>query len=88
MVYGGEKLQQLDNSRLKTKFNSTWSHGYKTVMFNTTEHEISTAHKTKTPTNEDVSCFKSTRCCIYHANTYKPSVQFVGRRHSVDAASD
>ena len=24
--------------------------------------------KTKIPTNEDVSCFKSLRCCIYHAN--------------------
>ena len=24
--------------------------------------------KTKIPTNEEVSCFKSPRCCIYHAN--------------------
>ena len=24
--------------------------------------------KTKIPTNEDVSCFQSLRCCIYHAN--------------------
>ena len=32
------------------------------------EHQISTAHKTKIPTNEEVSCFKSLRCCIYHAN--------------------
>ena len=24
--------------------------------------------KTKIPTNEEVSCFKSLRCCIYHAN--------------------
>ena len=24
--------------------------------------------KTKIPTNEEVSCFKSHRCCIYHAN--------------------
>ena len=23
--------------------------------------------KTKIPTNEEVSCFKSLRCCIYHA---------------------
>ena len=26
-------------------------------MLNSTEHEISTAHKTKIPTNEEVSCF-------------------------------
>ena len=25
--------------------------------------------KTKIPTNEEVSCFKPLRCCIYHANT-------------------
>ena len=24
--------------------------------------------KTKIPTNKEVSCFKSLRCCIYHAN--------------------
>ena len=24
--------------------------------------------KTKIPTNEEVSCYKSLRCCIYHAN--------------------
>ena len=24
--------------------------------------------KTKTPTNKEVSCFKSLRCCIYHAD--------------------
>ena len=37
-------------------------------MLNSTEYEISTAHKSKIPTNEEVSCFKSLRCCIYHAN--------------------
>ena len=43
--------------------------GYKTFfLLNSTEHEFSTDHKTKTPTNEEVSCFKSLRCCIYHAN--------------------
>ena len=31
-----------------------------------TEHEISTADKILT--NEEVSCFKSLRCSIYHAN--------------------
>ena len=35
-------------------------------MLNSTEHEISTAHKI--PTNEEVSCFKTHRCCIYYAN--------------------
>ena len=42
--------------------------GYKTFfMLNSTEHEISTAHKAKIPTNKEVSCFKS-RCYVYHAN--------------------
>ena len=49
-------------------YQSIWPQGYKNIfMLNSTEHEISTAHKTKMPTNEDVSCFKSLRC-IYHAN--------------------
>ena len=43
--------------------------GYKTFfMLNSTEHKISTAKKTKIPTNEEISCFKSLRCCIYLAN--------------------
>ena len=43
--------------------------GYKMFfMLNSTEHEISTALKTKLPTNKEVSSFKSLRCCIYHAN--------------------
>ena len=29
-------------------------------------HEISTAHKTKVPTNKEVSCLKSLRGCFYH----------------------
>ena len=32
-------------------------------MLNSAEHDISTAHKAKVPTNEEVSCFKSLRCC-------------------------
>ena len=40
-------------------------------MFNSTEHEISTAHKTKIPTNKDVSCFKYLRRCIYQAKNIK-----------------
>ena len=31
------------------------------------EHAILTAHKTKIPTNEEISCFEYLRCCIYHA---------------------
>ena len=31
--------------------------------------------KTKIPTNKEVSCFKSLRCCIYHAN--KSRMNFV-----------
>ena len=33
-------------------------------LLNLTEHEISTAHKTKIPTNVEASCVKSLRCCI------------------------
>ena len=32
---------------------------------------LSTAHKTKIPKNEDVSCYKSLRYCIYHAKNVK-----------------
>ena len=43
--------------------------GYKLLSCST---QLSTKNqlliKTKTPTNEEVSCFKSLRCCIYHAN--------------------
>ena len=46
--------------------------GYKTFfMLNSIEHEISTAHKNQKPTNKEVSCLKSLRCCIYKANTGK-----------------
>ena len=49
--------------------NTSLPLGYKTFfMLNSTEHEISTAHKNKIQTNEEVSCFKSPRSCIYHAN--------------------
>ena len=43
--------------------------GYKSFfMLNSTGHEISTAYKTKKlKKNDDVSCFKSIRCCINHA---------------------
>ena len=37
-------------------------------ILNSTVHEISTAHKIKISTNQDVSCFKSLRCCIFPAN--------------------
>ena len=33
-------------------------------MLNSTEHKISTAHKTKIPTNKEVTCFMSLRCGI------------------------
>ena len=39
--------------------------GYKTFHAQLTK---STALKTKIPTNEEVSGFKSLRCCFYHAN--------------------
>ena len=38
-------------------------------MLNSTVHEISTADKNQT--NEEVSCLKSIRYCIYHANNIK-----------------
>ena len=42
--------------------------GYKFFMLNSAEHKISTPHKTKIPTNEEVTNLKSLRCCINHAN--------------------
>ena len=36
---------------------------------NSTEHDILTAHKTKLPTNEEVSCFKSLRS--WHFNIFE-----------------
>ena len=37
--------------------NTSWPIGCKTVfMLNSTEHEISTAHKMKIQTNKEVSC--------------------------------
>ena len=53
----------------KFEHKPIWPRGYKTFfMLNSTEHKISTDHKTKIAT---VSCFKSLRCCIYHANNVK-----------------
>ena len=45
------------------QIHSTWPQGYKTFfILNSAERdEISTAHKTKTPTNKVVYCFKSLR---------------------------
>ena len=40
-------------------------------MLNSTEHEISTAHKNLNTAYEEVSCFKSLRCCIKHAKKCK-----------------
>ena len=36
-------------------------------VLNSNEHALSTAHKTKIPTDEETSCFEYLRCCIYHA---------------------
>ena len=47
----------------------TWSQGYKTFSCST---QLSTKFqlliRTEMPINEEVSCCKSLRCCIYHAN--------------------
>ena len=62
----GAGLVAMNNSNI---ICDLWPRGYKTFfMLNSTEHEISTAHKTKILTNKEVSCFKSLRCCIYHAD--------------------
>ena len=43
--------------------------GYTTFfVLNSTEYKILTANTTKIPKSEEVSCFKSLRCGIYHAN--------------------
>ena len=57
----------LDIDIIWTSTRETGPGGYQTFfMLNSTEHEISTAHK-RIPKSEDVSCFKSLRCGIYHA---------------------
>ena len=54
---------------LKRTAFKTWPRGYKIFfMLNSTEHEVSSAHKTIIPTNVEVSCFKSLRCCVYPAH--------------------
>ena len=43
--------------------------GYNTFfMLNSTGMKFQLLIETKIPTNEEVSSFKSLRCCIYHAN--------------------
>ena len=48
-----------------------WSGGYKTsfmLILTQLSTKFQLLIKTKIPTNEEVSCFKSLRCCTYHAN--------------------
>ena len=47
---------------------STGPEVIKLFMLNSTEQEIKLLIKTNIPKNEEVSCFKSLRCGIYHAN--------------------
>ena len=67
---------------LELEKNNTTDDKVHVVLYNSTGHEViklfscstqlSTKFqlliKTEIPTNEDISCFKSLRCCIYHAN--------------------
>ena len=62
-----------DITAIDTQVNYTSQHlrrtlGYKTFFSSSTEHEISTAHKSKKLKNKDFSYFKSFRGYIYHAN--------------------
>ena len=52
------------------------SRGYKTFfMLNSMSVKSRLLIKTKIPANKEVSCFKSLRCCIYHANKcYMPKL--------------
>ena len=69
VAYLGNGLLSFNQQYLITLVSSCRPRGFKTFfMLNSTQHEISTAHKTKIPTNEEVSSVKSLRCCIYHAN--------------------
>ena len=45
--------------------NENWPLGYKKIMLNSTEHEIYPAYKIRKLKNNDVSCFKTLRYCIY-----------------------
>ena len=60
----GLTLESTESSILKNQVR-----GYNTFfMLTSTEHEIQLLIKTKMATNKEVSCFKSLKCCIYHAN--------------------
>ena len=56
-------------SPVRTHNVQTWPRGYKTYSCST---QLSTKFqlliKTEIPTNEEISCFKSVRCCIHRAN--------------------
>ena len=43
----------------------------KLFMLNSTEHNISTAHKTKMLKNKDIFCLQTLRCCIYMIHAHK-----------------
>ena len=50
----------------------TWPRGYKTFLCSTRmSTKFQLLIKTKIPTDEEVYCFKSRKCCIYRANIVK-----------------
>ena len=52
--------------------------GYETFfMHNSTEHEISTAHKTKIQTNKECLALSLSDVVLYHANTFMPRINFM-----------
>ena len=58
-IFSAMQLKQVSKTRPR---------GEKTFFkLNSTKYEISTAHKTEILTNEEVSCLKTLRCCIYPA---------------------
>ena len=67
-----------------TTYWQFWARGYKTFFCST---QLSTKFqlliKTKIPTNEEVSCFKSLTCCIYHANKRHENFIKVSEKQSV-----
>ena len=53
-----------------------WPGDYETFyLLNSTEHQISTAHKTKMLKNKDIARFQAPRCCnCWHVNIYEHDI--------------
>ena len=64
-IFGGDVILTLKAPPVNTETGSEVIKVF--FMLNSTELEISTAHK-HSNTDKEISCSKSLSCCIYYAN--------------------